>query len=397
MSLICKAVSISYGGAAINYAENRTLKDGYDIHKGKYMVDTGISIAEEFDRNALKGVTAEECWHEMEVWKRQSGHSNIKRGCLWLTIAPSKDLCDKLDNDDLEYNGKKIGWHEIYEDFLRQMELTNTMRLAVMHDRTERQAKGRKHIHVAVNRIDLDGNVIKDKMIWLKAKNAADKISEKYGLETARNIGKKRKAEIKKIAFDVLARLPKFSLEDYSDALAKKGIKLETYADKNGNIKGYRLFWSDGGFKFKASEIDRNLTLSSIETSYYLLHKTYKDEKHYADNYKKMLQDAGIKRVRQFKDGNTRHSYIQVSIKENPSKNEKDWSKPIALDKKELRGLKNKTLTKEEIAAKHFTKALQKGGEGGHAGKREWEIANYGRWDDVDDEQSMKQRNGISM
>lgn len=395
MSLICKAVSISYGAAAIHYAENRTLKDDYDMHKGKYMVDTGISIAEEFDRNALRGVTAEECWHEMEVWKRQSGHSNIKRGCLWLTIAPSQDLCDKLDNGELEYNGKKVGWHEIYDDFLRQMNLTNTMRLAVMHDRTERQAKGRKHIHIAVNRIDLDGNVIKDNMIWLKAKNAADRISEKYGLETARSIGKKRKGEIKKIAFDVLARLPKFSLENYSAALAKKGINLETYADKNGNVKGYRLYLGEGGFKFKASEIDRNLTLSRIETSHYLLHEAYKKEKHYADNYKKMLQDAGIKKIKQYKDYN-RHTCIRVSIKENPTKSERDWSAPVILNKDDLRGLRNKTVTTEALAAKYFTKPLEKGGAA-HGTNREWEIANYGRWDSVDDEQAMQRRNGISL
>ena len=65
MSIIGKAESISYGKAAVKYAEEKKIN--------------GVEIAEDFELHALSGQTSEECFNEMRNWKNGTGHGNIKR------------------------------------------------------------------------------------------------------------------------------------------------------------------------------------------------------------------------------------------------------------------------------------------------------------------------------
>ena len=386
MSLVCKAACISYGRVAMEYAKNRTLKEDYDPEKNAYAKDTGILIADEFDRKGLKGVTADECWHEMQQWKRRTGHDDSKLDCFWLTIAPSEDIIDKLDEGELETSAGTIGWKELYDDFLREMGMANAMRLGIMHDRTERNDK-RKHIHIAVSRIDLNGNVIENHNIAAKAKKVAEKLSKKYGLETAEEIGKEKKDIIKNIARDVLSRLPEYSFEEYKEALAKRGINIETYADKKGNVKGYRMFLGEEGFKYKISDVDRSLTFGRIEATYKRLHEQYIR----SNSPEEKLKQAGIRRaaIRKSQDGNY---YIRVSTKDNPGS--RNWSKEVKLTDNERIGYVKGKMSLKAIAANHFTKAISQSGSRG--ANREWEI-NLSNWDDFDDEMSQKRKNGISM
>lgn len=385
MSLICKAECISYGRVAIEYAQNRTLKEDYDPEKGVYTKDTGRLIANEFDRKGLEGVTAAECWHEMEQWKRRCGHGDITRDCFWLTIAPSEEIIDKLDKGELDTPEGKIGWKELQDEFLREMGMANSMRIAFIHDCTERNDE-RKHLHIAVNRIDDDGNVIENHNVAARAKEVADKLSKKYGLDTAEEIGKKKKEEIKGIARDVLARMPEYSFDAYREALAKRGINVETYADKKGNVKGYRLYLGEKGFKYKVSDVDRGLTLGRIEATYKRLHEQYIR----SNTPEERLKQAGLnpKSISIIKHQNG-ESYIRMST----SGLRPIRSKDVKLNRDELYWLSRNTMSKEQIAANHFTRAISQGGSRGS--NREWEI-NASNWDAIDDEMSQKQRNSLS-
>lgn len=386
MSLICKAECISYGRVAIEYAQNRTLKEDYDPEREVYTRDTGILISNEFDRKGLEGVTAAECWHEMEQWKKRSGHGNIKRDCFWLTIAPSESIIEKLDKGELETPEGKIGWQELQDEFLREMGMANSMRISFMHDRTERNDE-RKHLHIAVNRINSDGNVIENHNVAARAKEVADILSKKYGLDTAEEIGKEKKEEIKSIARDVLARMPEYSFEAYKEALAKRGINVETYADKNGNVKGYRMYLGEKGFKYKVSDVDRGLTLGRIEATYKRLHEQYIR----SNTPEERLKQAGLNpnsiTTRKHMNGNW---YMNIST----SGIRPVRSKDIKLSKDELYGLSRKTISREQIAANHFTRAISQGGSRGS--NREWEI-NTSNWDYIDDERSLSQGRGYHM
>lgn len=270
MSFVCKGESISYGKAALKYAELRTLKD-LDARTGKYDKDTGILIARELSRRHLfEGLSPDESITQMTGWKEITGHGNIVRDFLWLGINPSPEACGMLEDGGIEVNGERKTWEDVCDDFLRKMNLDNTMAIAITHDRTDKKARGRKHVHILASRIDMDGNVISDKQIGLRAKKVAEEMSVAYGMAMAKDLKSDRK-DIRRIAREELARLPEYSLQSFNTALERRGVHMEAYADRQGNVRGYRLYM-DGGHKYKLSQIDRGLTATRIRSTWRQLH-----------------------------------------------------------------------------------------------------------------------------
>lgn len=270
MSFVCKGESISYGKAALKYAEFRTLKE-LNVRTDKYDKDTGVLIAKELSRkNLFEGLTSDECITQMTSWKEITGHGNIVRDFLWLSINPSEEACGMLENDGIEVNGERKTWEDVCDDFLRRMGLDNTMAIAITHDRTDKKAKGRKHIHILTNRIDMDGNVIPDKQIGLRAKKVAEEMSVAYGMAIAKDLKSDRK-DIRRIALEELSKLPEYSLLSFKTALERRGIHMEAYADKQGYVRGYRLY-VEGGHKYKLSQIDRGLTSAHVQSTWRKLH-----------------------------------------------------------------------------------------------------------------------------
>lgn len=270
MSFVCKGESISYGKAALKYAELRTLKE-LNVRSGKYDKDTGILIASELSRRHLfEGLSPDECITQMTGWKEITGHGNIVRDFLWLGINPSPEACGMLEDGGIEVNGERKTWEDVCDDFLRRMGLDNTMAIAITHDRTDKKARGRKHVHILASRIDMDGNVISDKQIGLRAKKVAEEMSVAYGMAMAKDLKSDRK-DIRRIAREELARLPEYSLQSFKSALERRGIRMEAYADRQGSVRGYRLY-VDGGHKYKLSQIDRGLTAVRIEATWRQLH-----------------------------------------------------------------------------------------------------------------------------
>lgn len=270
MSFVCKGESISYGKAALKYAELRTLKE-LDVRSGKYDKDTGVLIARELSRRHLfEGLSPDECITQMTSWKEITGHGNIVRDFLWLSINPSPEACWMLEDRGIDVNGERKTWEDVCDDILRRMGLDNTMAIAITHDRTDKKARGRKHVHILASRIDMDGNVISDKQIGLRAKKVAEDMSVAYGMAMAKDLKSDRK-DIRRIAREELAGLPKYSLQSFKSALEWRGIHMEAYTDRLGNVRGYRLY-VDGGHKYKLSQIDRGLTAVRIESTWRQLH-----------------------------------------------------------------------------------------------------------------------------
>lgn len=270
MSFVCKGESISYGKAALKYAELRTLKE-LDARTGKYDKDTGILIARELSRKHLfEGLSPDECITQMTSWKEITGHGNIVRDFLWLSINPSPEACEMLEDGGIDVNGEKKKWEDMCDDFLRKMNLDNTMAIAITHDRTDKKASGRKHVHILASRIDMDGKVISDKQIGLRAKKVAEEMSVAYGMVMAKDLKSDRK-KIRSIACEELARLQEYSQQAFRAALERRGVHMEAYADRQGNVRGYRLY-VDGGHKYKLSQIDRGLTATRIQSTWRQLH-----------------------------------------------------------------------------------------------------------------------------
>lgn len=266
MSLVCKGGSIGYGGKAINYA-------------GQKETD-GHSVAHEFDRRGLAGVTAGEVWNEMLQWQRQTGHQNIKRGLIWCSFSPSRDFCDFLTCENK--------WHEALKMWLERVGLDNTQRVCIMHNRTERE-NWRKHIHIAANRIDNNGNVISDKMFGLKCKDAADWVARHYGFAEARTLDSDKK-RMKETARHVLRSMSSFNLSKFLSLLEGKGIHSITHENEAGEVTGYSLY-EDKDHIYKSSQVWRPLTPIHVQS-------TWEDErKKYLDILNKQKQQEDVQRL----------------------------------------------------------------------------------------------------
>lgn len=363
MSLTGKAESISHGRNAVRYAETKKVD--------------GKVIARELERNGLVGDSPDEHWSEMQRWKNLTGHSNIKRDTLWLLIAPSRELAEQLDNGGIRLNDDTIKtWQDLLNDFLKEMQLENTMRVSVLHDRTERKKNGRSHIHIAMSRIDLDGNVISDKNIGKRAGEAAARVLERYNLKrpegkkfkAKKQIGIEKRGYIRSIALRELAALPHFSYGDYKAALAAHGINLIPYKDGKGNVKGYRMSIGEDGFQYKVYDIDRRLTAANIEKTYQRLRHTQTLE----------LKGSHVRKDAKgncFVGGTLRNGVILPEVK---------------ISNKDYIDYRKGRVTREQLAAKYLLGKLSSTGAGKQVDKREWEISDGPSMDDLDRQTGIK-------
>jgi len=286
MSIIGKAESIGYGRAAVKYAEEKKIN--------------GVNISEDFELHALSGQSAEECFNEMRNWKNGTGHDNIKRDFLWLSFSPSKELIEQWGDDQSK-------WKEAHDKWLQYLGVDNSQRMTILHYGATNDEE-RTHLHDIINRIDLDGNVIDDGQIGLRAKAAAEKVAREYGLKTAEDIGKEQRAVIREKARNALRGLKMWSFDGFERSCEEQGLKIDRYYqhDQDGNasiLQGYFLI--DGSHRIKVSMIDRNLTLSRIE-----------------GEWKKLRQE--VARQEQLKQKQDEQRRIQEEARRSESK----WTEP---------------------------------------------------------------------
>lgn len=242
MSFVGKADSITYGRAALNYAENKELEDKH--------------VAHELSRQFLGGNTTQEILLEMERWREVNHHGNIKRGYFWLSFNPSNEVIKLLDTPDK--------WEAAHNKWLSYMGLENTQRVVIMHDGADNDTE-RSHLHALLNRVDLDGNLISDSFIYKKAKDAAERLARDYHLKTAEELGKDKRIIIREKALNALKSLKNVDLDDFYAACEANGLSVMARPDGKGYILGLA---DDDAQPLKASAIDRGLTLHRIAQTF---------------------------------------------------------------------------------------------------------------------------------
>lgn len=146
--------------------------------------------------------------------------------------------------------------------------VANTQWVAMLH---HDGANGCDHIHLLCNRIDRDGNTICDSYLQAKAEMAANILNERRGWKQSMEIGREHRAKLKVICMDTLREMPRWDWDDYFARLERKGFEHFCRRENECNdVRGYCLFW--GNSSIPASEIDRNLTWSKIESTWRKLH-----------------------------------------------------------------------------------------------------------------------------
>jgi len=191
--------------------------------------------------------------------------NRVKNSFVTTVISPSIE--DKLDIKGLE---------KLLSNVQKELKLDNRQFYAVIHQNTETP-----HIHLVSNRIDFDGKTWNDHQVAWKCQAACEKICKDLGLTSAKARkgkyeGKKKeeKSEYHIARNKVLKEIKnhfqeiKFkalSIDHIYDHLISKGVDVEIRKFKNG-LFGASFEYQ--GYKFKASEVNRLLSIVPKEDTY---------------------------------------------------------------------------------------------------------------------------------
>lgn len=167
------------------------------------------------------------------------------------------------------FNGDEIKCLMMQQLGLTREQFGQMQWMAYQHERTDHNGKLR-HWHVLANRVLPDGTVVSDSHIGRKAVRVANDISRELGFSVAENISPQNKKEIKDAAFRVLKGMQCYTFEVFKVRMAKEGFPVQEAYSKSGKLQGYYIS-SQSDTLYKASAIDRNMTLGRIENTWRLI------------------------------------------------------------------------------------------------------------------------------
>ena len=269
--MIAKASAIQHGQAMTNYA---TKNNRADIVKTNHLSE---------------GLPPMGMWDEMvlhqSMFKQKYAKKPIELTSIRFELSPSEEEARKWNIED---------WQRCLDEFIHEIDhiskvshigkrkgkaatsvkptnISNSQYFAALH----RDSKsGIPHLHLVVNRIDMDGNLNDVKFIGERAVMAAKAVNQRHEWKDAMDIRKERIAEITNACMDVLRSMSSFDWNVYTDRLRAKGYDIELIRDRTDQAKVHGYRFKFGRTTIKASElgVGRNLTVSKIEDTFRKLH-----------------------------------------------------------------------------------------------------------------------------
>ena len=254
--MIAKATTISHGGNAVRYSVN---KDKAEIVKVNFLPDD-ISAEAMFQRMVLK---------QKEFSSIINKGRPLKRNVIRMEISPTKEesagwtLADwvRLANEYISKKAKRAS--------AKFTNVKNSQYVVALHHDAK---SGIPHLHIDVNRVDMDGKVNDDHLIAERAMSAAYIINERRGWVQPENIYEKRRLEIADTCMDVLRSLPEFSWSGYEAGLKAHGYVIHLQEDDKGNVRGYSVLSGNSSYKSSLLGKGRHLMPSKIEATWARLH-----------------------------------------------------------------------------------------------------------------------------
>lgn len=265
--MIAKATAIQHGQAMTNYA---TKNNRADIVKTNHLSE---------------GLPPMGMWDEMvlhqSMFKQRYAKKPIELTSIRFEISPSEEEARNWTTED---------WQRCLDEFIHEIDaisrvdhigkrkgktatsvrptnIANSQYFAAIH----RDSKsGIPHLHLVVNRIDMDGNLNDVKFIGERAVMAAKVVNQHHGWKDAMDIRKERIAKITNACLDVLRSMSAFDWNVYADKLRTEGYDIELIRDKTDQAKVHGYRFKFGRSTIKASElgVGRNLTVSKIENTF---------------------------------------------------------------------------------------------------------------------------------
>lgn len=262
--MIAKAATISHGGNAVRYSVN---KDKSEIVKVNFLPDD-ISAEAMYQRMALK---------QKEFASTINKGRPLKRNVIRMEISPTKEesagwtlgnwvrlaneYIQVFDSIDLSKKAKRAS--------AKSTNVTNSQYVVALHHDAK---SGIPHLHIDVNRVDMNGKVNDDHLIAERAMSAAYIINERRGWEQPKDICEKRRLEIADTCMDVLRSLPEFSWAGYTAGLKEQGYGIHIQEDDNGNVRGYSVLSGNSAYKSSILGKGRHLMPSKIKATWAWLH-----------------------------------------------------------------------------------------------------------------------------
>ncbi len=206
---------------------------------------------------------------------------NLGKAVLHVALAFPVEEKEKVTN---EVMGR------IAQDYLKGLKIDpeNTQWAVVRHYDKD---KTHPHLHLVVNRVDLNGQTVSDQFIRSRSVDVCKGIEQAYGLIVADQVGRKQALEIGPTPAQAKATTPKEeqsaewsrarqdigralsyaagqarSFDELREALRPRGIELELTRRKDGSPAG--VVFAQDGHRVKGSQVGREYSAGNLETGF---------------------------------------------------------------------------------------------------------------------------------
>ena len=232
-------------------------------------------------RNLDEGLTPLAMWGAMETIHQKYApkfrRKPVTKPTLRMEVSPSLDETKGWTlNDWYEYalrfldEFKKVAQaKESKKKGTGKFNLDRAQLFACLHIDAK---SGIPHLHILINRIDLDGNLMNDSFIGESAVKAAHTINVERGWELPEDIHEAHLKEITEVCYDILREMSKYDWDNYKHALEGRGYKVQEQRDKQGVLHGYTILRGNSRFKSSILGKGRNLTAPKLEATWKKLH-----------------------------------------------------------------------------------------------------------------------------
>jgi len=209
--------------------------------------------AEQVYSHLIIGDTAEEIAREFEAV--QHLNQNCERNTLSFILSPTVKDGAKMNNKDLS---------ELTKTFIQQMKLQVRQAVAYVH-----RDKAHTHVHLYVNRIDLNGKAYKDSFIGKQSQLAAERTARELGIQTVRDVQYERnlelgsiRSELQKAHEQTIGKEGAKDLQTYINRMQEKQITVIPVINKSKELQGFRFEYK--GQSLKGSEVHRSMSASNL-------------------------------------------------------------------------------------------------------------------------------------
>lgn len=225
----------------------------------------------------------------------------LGKAVLHVALAFPAEEASKLTN---EVMGR------IAQDYLTGMRIDpeNTQWAVVRH-----QDKEHPHMHLIVNRVDLDGQTVSDQFCRSRSVDVCKRIERDYKLIVADEVGHYQARAISPTPKQIKAATPReeqaaewsrvrqeigralgytvkeaHSFDELSGALQRRGIRLELMRRKDGSAAG--VVFEKDGHRVKGSQVGREYSAGNLEAGFAQAHLL---KEHQKETPKVTLQQLG--------------------------------------------------------------------------------------------------------